>query len=105
MLCLLTSSMKNEFKRFGLTDQLRKLTGFLELLGGFGLLVGLRFPLILLFSSIGLSALMFLGFLVRLKIKDGLILSSPAFILMLLNICITYNVIKFSNCLSWSCNI
>ena len=48
--------MQNEFKRFKL-EKFTKLTGILELLGGIGLLVGLKFGFILLISSGGLALL------------------------------------------------
>jgi hypothetical protein len=75
-----------EFKRFGVHSWQRVLTGILQVLGGIGLIVGLMLPVIGLMASIGLSALMFLGFIVRLKIKDGLIKSLPSFLYMILNI-------------------
>lgn len=77
--------MKNEFKRFGL-EKFATLTGVLELLGGIGMLAGLKFSFILLISSGGLALLMLLGFGVRLKIKDGFWLSMPSLFFMLLNL-------------------
>ncbi|MBG6112111.1 putative membrane protein [Flavobacterium sp. CG_23.5] len=72
-----TSKMKEEFIRFGLR-RFGTLTAVLEILGGLGLLVGLMSNIMLLISSGGLALLMFLGVIVRLKIKDGLWASSPA---------------------------
>ena len=86
-LCLLTDHMVTEFTRYGLS-RFRKLTGILELLGGVGLIVGLFYPPILFLSSLGLSVLMFLGVLVRLKTRDPLVEILPAFILMIVNILI-----------------
>ena len=80
LLCLLTDHMVTEFTRYGLS-RFRKLTGILELLGGLGLIVGLFYPPILFLSSLGLSVLMFLGVLVRLKTRDPLIEIFPAFTL------------------------
>jgi len=77
--------MRNEFKRFGL-EIFTTLTGILELLGGLGMLVGLKFSFILLISSGGLALLMLLGFGVRLKIKDGFWLTMPSLFFMLLNL-------------------
>jgi len=76
--------MKNEFKRFGL-EKAGSLTAVLELLGGVGLLVGLKFHLILLISAGGLALLMFLGVAIRIKVKDSLWISLPALFFMLLN--------------------
>ncbi len=83
-LCLGTLSMQGEFKRFGL-EHLRTLTGVLEVLGGVGLLVGLRWPFALRFSSAGLLLLMIAGLAVRIKVGDGWLLCVPAFALMTLN--------------------
>ena len=87
-----SDKMQNEFKRFGL-EKFQKLTGILELFGGLGLLIGLRFNLILLISSGGLALLMMLGFGVRLKMKDGLWLSFPSLFFMLLNLYIFLNAL------------
>ncbi len=83
-LCLANGAMSEEFERYGLTA-FRKLVGFLELLGGVGALLGLIYPALLMASTAGLSLLMFLGVIVRLKIKDPLIQIVPAFTLMLIN--------------------
>ena len=93
LLCLFTNHMSEEFKRYGLS-QFRLLVGTLELLGGLGLIVGYYYhDYIFLLSSVGLSLLMLLGVGVRLKIKDEMINIFPAFILMILNIVISYQVI------------
>jgi len=83
-LCLFSFYMQSEFKRFGL-EQYKTLTGFLEVLGGVGLLVGLKWPLALWLASGGLSLLMLAGLVVRIRIGDGLLLSLPALTLMILN--------------------
>ena len=76
--------MKSEFKRFGL-EKLGAMVAILELFGAAGLLVGLKFIPVLLISSGGLALLMFLGVLVRIKVKDSLWLALPALFFMLLN--------------------
>ena len=78
------SNMKSEFKRFGL-EKFGILIAILEILGAFGLLVGLLINPILLISSGGLAILMLLGVAVRLKVKDSLWILSPALLLMILN--------------------
>lgn len=90
---LVNADMKVEFERYGL-ENLRTLTGYLQLLGAIGLLVGLKFSLILSAASICLSLLMLLGFSVRLKIHDGFIKSSPSFLFMCLNLYIFYASLK-----------
>ena len=81
--------MKVEFKRFGL-ERVGALTAILEILGAVGLLVGLKYQLILLISAGGLALLMFLGVAVRIKVKDSLWISLPATLFMLLNAWIFY---------------
>ena len=85
VLLFLSNNMKNDFKRFKL-EKFRTLIGVLELLGGIGLLVGLKFDLILLISSGGLALLMLLGLRIRIKVKDSLWLSFPSLFFMLLNL-------------------
>lgn len=89
-LLLVSAKMQNEFKRFDL-EIFTTLVGVLELLGGIGLLVGLKFDFILLISSGGLAVLMLLGFGVRIKVKDGFWLSFPSFFFMVINLFIFFN--------------
>ncbi|MBC7555632.1 MAG: hypothetical protein H7195_01580 [Chryseobacterium sp.] len=81
--------MKNEFKRLNV-GKLGLLVIILEILGAFGLLLGLMFKPLLLLSSGGLSLLMFLGLLIRINTKDGLLISLPATFYMILNAYIFY---------------
>lgn len=76
--------MKKEFKRFGL-EKLGLLTIILELLGAVGLLIGLKFNILLIIASLGLALLMFFGLIVRMRLKDNLWVSLPALFYMLLN--------------------
>jgi uncharacterized membrane protein YphA (DoxX/SURF4 family) len=83
--CAFTPSMVADFHRFHL-DHLRILTGVLEILGGAGLLIGLKERPILRLSAAGLALLMLIAFGVRLKMRDSIALSTPSFLLMLLNL-------------------
>jgi hypothetical protein len=86
--CFYSDFIILEFERYGL-PKFRKMTGYLQLLGAVGLLIGLYFsPVLLLLASIGLSLLMISGFIVRLKINDNFIQSLPSFIFAVLNVCI-----------------
>lgn len=91
-LLFVSTEMQNEFKRFGL-EKFTTLTGILELLGGIGMLVGLKLSFILLISSGGLALLMLLGFGTRIKVKDGFWLSFPSLFFMLLNLYVFLYVI------------
>jgi hypothetical protein len=75
--CLLTVHMKQEFDRFGLA-RFRQLTAVLQLVGALGLLAGFALPILGCVAAAGLALQMLLGFAVRLKIRDGVIQSSPA---------------------------
>jgi len=76
--------MKNEFKRFGL-EKFGLLIMVSQFLGAVGLLVGLKFNLILTISSFGLAFLMLFGVIVRIKLKDSIWVSLPALFYMFLN--------------------
>lgn len=84
--CLTSPRMKQEFIRYGY-DRQRALTGYLQLLGGLGLLVGYWLsPFLAFFASTGLGLMMVFGFGVRLKIRDSFLASSPAFLYAVLNL-------------------
>ncbi|MEM7483954.1 MAG: DoxX family protein [Bacteroidota bacterium] len=96
--CLFSKFMVSEFQRYGL-QKFRILNGYLQILGGIGLLIGLSYLPLALTSSFGLTVLMLCGFLVRLKIKDGFVKSFPAFFYMLLNLFIviqSFDIILFN---------
>ncbi len=76
--------MVEEFKRFGLPNR-RVLTGFLQISGAIGLLLGLLFPLIGCLASGGLTLLMLMGFAVRVKIGDDTRQSLSSFTFLLIN--------------------
>ena len=86
--------MKLEFKRFKLQN-----IGFfiiiLEFLGALGLIVGQKFNLILVVSSLGLTLLMLAGVVVRVRLKDSLLATFPAFFFMVLNAFIFVGAISF----------
>ena len=79
-----SSKMEMEFKRFGL-EKFCLIIITLQFLGATGLMVGLVFNPLLIISSLGLALLMLAGFLVRLKLKDGILVSLPALFYMSLN--------------------
>lgn len=76
--------MKQEFVRFGLS-KFGSLTATFQILGAAGLLVGFRFPAILILASGGLALMMLLGVAVRIKVKDSLWVSLPALFYFVLN--------------------
>ncbi|RTY76114.1 hypothetical protein EKM05_05155 [Flavobacterium sp. GSP27] len=80
-----SSNMKNEFKRFGL-EKFGPLIAVLELAGAIGLFIGLQNHTVLVLASGGLALLMLLGTGVRIKMKDSLLVSTPAFFYFVLNL-------------------
>lgn len=82
--CLWAPAMHREFERFGLAKY-RVLTGILEVLGGVGLLGGFVWPPAWWIASGGLCLLMLCGVGVRLRLRDGVLATLPAFVLMLVN--------------------
>jgi hypothetical protein len=87
--------MAAEFLRFGMNDAQRKLTAWLQIAGALGLFAGTQFPIIGILSSTGLSVMMLVAFFVRLKIKDGIIQSSPSLIFMIINAWLSICFISF----------
>lgn len=85
--------MKAEFERFKL-EKYGLIVIVLQFLGASGLLLGLKFNPLLIFSSFGLALLMFFGVIVRLRLKDGLKVSTPALFYMILNAVIFVAAIK-----------
>ncbi len=81
---LLSESMVPEFKRYGLA-RFRVLTGVLQVAGSLGIIVGHFYRPLLLISAGGLTAMMFLGVVTRVRIKDPLSAALPAFVLGVLN--------------------
>lgn len=83
--CLSSPAMEREFLRYGM-PQLRVITGWLEILGGAGLVVGLWWAPGFWISSGGLSLLMLCGLFTRYSIGDPLHMWLPAFLLLALNV-------------------
>jgi len=90
--CLFTPRMRAEFIRFGLTKMQRQITGVLQIIGSIALLLFTYHLKIAAVAAAGLSILMLLGFITRMRIKDSVYESSPAFIFMVLNGIIAYKL-------------
>lgn len=84
LLGLASLSMVEEFRRFGL-ESLRVPTSVLEVLGGSGLLIGLRWPPALWIGSTGLTFLMLIAFCVRLSMRDNFLASAPSLAFTVVN--------------------
>ena len=84
--------MIDEFIRYQI-PQFRKLTGWLQLLGSFGIIIGFWMDNLQILSTIGLSLMMLFGVAVRIKIKDNLIKILPAVFYCLLNAYLSFKLI------------
>ena len=81
---LFSESMAREFERYGLA-RFRVLTGVLQVAGSLGIIAGHFYSPLLLISAGGLTAMMLLGVITRVRIKDPLSAALPAFLLAVLN--------------------
>lgn len=88
--CLFIKQMKIEFTRYGLSNFQRQLTGILQIIGAIGSLIGIWISFLGVLASAGLSLLMLLGFITRIRIKDGILKSSPSFIYMVISAILCY---------------
>ncbi|PPK86034.1 DoxX-like protein [Neolewinella xylanilytica] len=83
--CQTSDYMKREFIRYGY-DRERPLTGYLQILGGIGLIAGYYVsPPLAMAAAAGLSLMMAYGFGVRMYIRDTLLQATPAFLYAALN--------------------
>ena len=78
-----------EYNRWGY-KKFRKTIALLQFLGGFGLLIGLHFPLLLTIVSALLILMMIIAIYVRIRIKDNIINALPAILYAILNFIIFY---------------
>jgi uncharacterized membrane protein YphA (DoxX/SURF4 family) len=86
--------MKSEFNRWGIS-RFRVIVGVSQIVGGLGLIFGFLYPFLSLIAATGLSLLMFLGFILRLKVRDGTLKSLPALIYFIINLIIVLNEITY----------
>jgi hypothetical protein len=83
--CFVSRAMVAEFERYQL-PRYRVLTGALQVAGGVGLVVGLGYRPLLQLSAAGLAAMMFLGAIVHVRIRDPWQAAMPALALFGLNL-------------------
>lgn len=82
--CFTSRHLKREFVRFGFSAQ-RGLIGLLQICGALGLIGGFWFPPLGIAAASGLSLMMLVGILVRIKIRDSLLKTIPAIFYSLVN--------------------
>jgi hypothetical protein len=91
--CIFFGGMVDEFQRYGLS-KFRIMVGALELLGGVGLLVGLKVPIVYIISVTGLIILMAMGYIVRFRLGDSFIQKLPALSLMIICTCLLVSFLR-----------
>ena len=92
--CVFSGHMVVEFERYRLA-RFRKITGYLQILGAVGLLIGfLGTPIVGLLASLGLSIQMLLGFGVRLLIRDSLLQCLPSLSFMMINVGLVFGFVN-----------
>tara|TARA_B100000963_G_scaffold153655_2_gene133815 strand:- start:2953 stop:3291 length:339 start_codon:yes stop_codon:yes gene_type:complete len=79
-----------EYERWGFKSQ-RIILGCCQLLGGLGLLVGLKFAPLLTITSFLLLCMMITAVFVRIRIKERIIRTLPALLYLVLTFVIFYN--------------
>ena len=79
-----------EYERWGFKSQ-RIILGYCQLLGGLGLLVGLKFAPLLTITSFLLLCMMITAVFVRIRIKERIIRTLPALLYLVLTFVIFYN--------------
>lgn len=82
--CLTSPYMVEEFKRYRLA-RFRKAVGMLQLLGAVGLLASFASPALLIISAAGLTVLMLLGIVTRIRIGDSFFETLPASVFFVVN--------------------
>jgi hypothetical protein len=78
-------NMESEFKAYGFSNLIMKIIGFSKLSLAFLLILGIWFPNLIDISAILMGFLMIGAIGVHFKIKDPLIKSLPAFIMLILS--------------------
>lgn len=81
---LLRTALRGEFERYGM-PAVRQFVGLMEVLGGTAVILGLAVAPLGAFAAAGLTALMVLGLIVRVRIQDAPRLMAPAASLGALN--------------------
>ena len=78
-------------------DGLRKLTGTAQLIGAGGLMAGLKYTILGFLSASGLCLMMLVAFGTRIKVRDSLNQTLPAFFFMILNGYLAYRYLLLLN--------
>jgi hypothetical protein len=86
----LAKTLKDEFLVYGLPLWSCYLVGVLKLTGAVLLLVGIKFPVVVLASASVIFFLMFVAFVMHLIIRDPIVKALPAFSLLVISGAVVY---------------
>ncbi|HLR79762.1 MAG TPA: DoxX family protein [Bacillota bacterium] len=81
-----SEQMVKGFEHFGLPQWFRIVTGIFEWIGAVGMIVGIWYPQIAIFSGIWLAIIMFFAIVTHIRAKDPLSQSTMAFVLLVLSV-------------------
>lgn len=91
------------FKDLKLPQWLRVVTGWVELVGVTGLIIGFWVPWVVVIAGLWFAITMLVGLITHIRVKDSFSKTAPAFVLMVLSI--TLSILNFSelqSILSWT---
>ena len=87
--------MVNEYERWGF-GKYRQIIGLSQILCGAGLIIGIKFLILLQVASFSLVIMMLLAILVRIKIKDNISEILPAISYLVLSLLILFNSLNYN---------
>tara|TARA_B000000557_G_scaffold113580_1_gene92004 strand:- start:485 stop:748 length:264 start_codon:yes stop_codon:yes gene_type:complete len=87
--------MVNEYERWGF-GKYRQIIGLSQILCGAGLIIGIKFLILLQVASFSLVIMMSLAILVRIKIKDNISEILPAISYLVLSLLILFNSLNYN---------
>ena len=93
LLSFISKEMQDEIDRWGFSN-FKYFLGLCQLFGGFGLLIGLKWPYLALIMSFLLSLMMLSALIVRFKIKDPINRYLPAAFFFVINVYIFINILN-----------
>ena len=96
LLSFISKEMQDEIDRWGFSN-FKYFLGLCQLFGGFGLLIGLKWPYLALIMSFLLLLMMLSALIVRFKIKDPIIRYLPASFFLIVNAYIFLNLLEKLN--------
>lgn len=82
--CFTSRHLRDEFVRYGFSRE-RRLIGFLQICGSLGLLAGMWLPWLGRGSGGGLAVMMLVAVLVRIRIRDSFLKTTPAIFYFFVN--------------------